>query len=57
MIYLFRNVSKKVHEIEKQLLQEKEKLEKEEEHTEKELTQNQRAWRKIKSFSLKKLFK
>ena len=53
----FRNVSKIVQEKENQLLQDKEKLEKEKELAERQLTQNQLAWRKIKKFSVRKLFR
>ena len=56
MLY-FRNVSKIVQEKENQLLQDKEKLEKEKELAERQLTQNQLAWRKIKKFSVRKLFR
>ena len=53
----FRNVLKIVQEKENQLLQDKEKLEKEKELAERQLTQNQLAWRKIKKFSVRKLFR
>ena len=53
----FRNASKIVQEKENQLLQDKEKLEKEKELAERQLTQNQLAWRKIKKFSVRKLFR
>ena len=49
--FTFSNASKAVQDKEKQLLQDKEKLEKEIEQADDQLTQTERAWRKIKGFS------
>ena len=49
--FSFSNASKEVQNKEKQLLQDKEKLEKEIEQADDQLTQTERAWRKIKGFS------